>query len=57
MIAPKKPEAWISANVETQFDVNDVLERDLVDDIDLFYPLSFKPKPEQNEENKQEIPY
>ena len=52
-------EPWVSANVEKLLSNVDVEERDLVDDIDMFYPLDKKVAPLLiSEELKEgEIPY
>ena len=50
-----KPEAWLSANVETQLEPIKVCEKDLIDEIDLFYHLPMINKSE--EEEAKEIPY
>jgi hypothetical protein len=50
-----KPEAWLSANVETQLEPIKVCEKDLIDEIDLFYHLPMITKSE--EEEAKEIPY
>jgi hypothetical protein len=54
-------EPWVSANVEKLLSHFDMEERDLVDDIDMFYPLDKKvavgPLLISEESKEGEIPY